>query len=610
MDPKVYQLAKLNNDHDAHILRCMTAAQIDLAYDFMNDRVNVFYLLEDAKNLYSHELGLLYASDMRQYTYKEYYDMSLRYANYFLKEYGIKKNEFVAVYCTNSPEFLFIFMGLSAIGARPALINCNLTDNSLAHCVKLALSRYLFYDTESAANIDTARSFLNDIEIVGLDDSVIENISKLSPDRPDDSFRSGALPWDPAALIYTSGTTGLPKAAIVHHTKLTSGKNHYRVMGIGPKDRYISHMPLYHATALILCSLTCIAGGGCNVVGHKYSSKNFWSEVVNTRATMIQYVGEICRYLLNNPVNPLEKQHCLRAAFGTGLRSDIWDDFLNRFNIPLLFELYSATEGVGATWNVFRRDDPRDQWAKYAIGRVGPLSFAVRGSVLYIAKIDPDEYDEPERDPNTGLVVECPRGTPGELLFPIPDPSKVETIYKGYFHNEKESNKKLIRDVAVKGDMWFRTGDLVSYTINGLVFFHDRLGDTYRWHAENVSTTEVESALGKHPHISGSSVIGVKLPKLEDGRAGLAAIVLTEDAKRDDFKWLYSHCQKHLPKYAVPMFIRLVDNIELTGNFKIKKGDLKKEGIDADQVYIQWEGDYVPFTGSLRRKLQGGQVKL
>lgn len=385
-------------------------------------------------------------------------------------------------------------------------------------------------------------------------------------------------------------------------------------------------MPLYHSSACILGFITCLFKGATLVIGRKFSARTFMKEARENNATVIQYVGETLRYIM--AVTPeidaatgedLDKKHNIRIAFGNGLRPDIWNRFKERFNIPTIAEFYAATEGTSGSWNHSSND-----FSAGAIGRNGALGNIILGRSTAIVDVD-HESQEPWRDPKTGLCKKVPRGDPGELLFAI-DASDPKANFQGYFQNSKATEGKIVRDVLKKGDAYFRTGDMVRWDKDGRWFFSDRLGDTYRWKSENVSTNEVSEVLGSHAEVHEANVYGVTLPN-HDGRAGCAAIVFNQQAasgtsgsalepSRATLDSLAAHTLQNLPRFAAPLFIRVTPEMQSTGNNKQQKHVLRSEGVDPslvsknDRVYWLQGSTYVPFEQKDWSRLTGGQVRL
>lgn len=377
-------------------------------------------------------------------------------------------------------------------------------------------------------------------------------------------------------------------------------------------------MPLYHSSAALLGFLTCLIHGCTIIVGHRFSTRLFWQEVRSTNATIVQYVGETLRYLLAAPpvIDPktgenLDKKNSVRLAFGNGLRPDVWNKFKERFNVESIAEFYAATEGTSGSWNLSSND-----FAAGAIGRNGALTGLLLGSRVAIVEHD-HETEDIWRNPKTGLGRKVPRGEAGELLYNV-DPEDIKYQFQGYFNNAKASDSKIARDVITKGDAWFRTGDLIRWDSEGRWYFSDRIGDTFRWKSENVSTSEVSEVMGAHPLIAEANVYGVQIPN-HDGRAGCAATVFhnpTPSSK--DLDSLAAHVTKSLPKYALPLFLRVTKNTQATGNNKQQKHSLRVEGVDPEKVaksgddVLYWlrDGKYIPFEKKDWDSLTAGKVKL
>ena len=302
-------------------------------------------------------------------------------------------------------------------------------------------------------------------------------------------------------------------------------------------------------------------------------------QVSETKANGIHYIGEMCRYLVSSPPSQYDRAHNVRFAYGNGMRLDVWQKFKDRFNIGTVIEFYGATEGTAASF-VHSRND----FLRGAMGRQGLILRTLLNTFI-IAKHD-HATDEPYRDPKTGFFVRCRTNEPGELIHPL-DPDNIGDKYQGYYGNEKASMSKVLRDVFKKGDAYYRTGDLVRRDQDGRIIFTDRVGDTFRWKSENVSTAEVSEAVGSHPQVNEANVYGVQLPN-HDGRAGCAALVvageqnLSDDLARD----LVEHTRKRLPRYAVPLFLRLMKQVDVTGTLKHQKVALRNEGVDPDKLGI------------------------
>lgn len=578
--------------------------------------MNCFYALEEHVRVRPDKLFIIYQG--REWTFQGVYQRVLQWANYFLT-LGIKPRDVVALNFTNKPSFLFATFGLWSIGATPSFLNHNLVDKALLHCVRVSTARVMLYDEEIATNVLPVLPELTEMGVRtirweehetprGSQTTEIVSESFLSLQntlRPADTLRAGQKPTDTAVLIYTSGSTGLPKAAVVIWNKFAmDGVTSTNLIRITEKDRYYTCMPLYHGTAFILGFGSCLATGATLVIGHKFSHKTFWPEVRASKATVIQYVGEACRYMLSAPPSPLDRQHHVHTAYGNGMRPDIWERFRTRFGVKNIAEFYASTEGVGSSFNY-----NSNALGAGAVGHAGTL---IKSLLPGSAIIKVDLYtEEPLRGPD-GLCVKYGPGELGEMTFLI-DSTDPRKTFAGYFNNKSASANKLIKDVKKKGDTYVRMGDLMSRDSDGFVYFHDRLGDTFRWHGENVSTTEVSEAIGAFPGISEANVYGVQLPN-HDGRAGCVAI-LPDPSVALDLDAFAQHISKTLPKYAIPRFLRFVKVMDVTGNHKHQKVGLRNEGVDpalvrGDVTYWMNGGTYVRFNEKEWLSIVAGSARL
>jgi len=418
---------------------------------------------------------------------------------------------------------------------------------------------------------------------------------------------------DNFGFIYTSGTTGLPKAANIMHVKFCSMGSLPLMSGLEAGDRLYTCLPIFHSAGGGIGVVGCILTGSTLVLAKKFSNTSFWQDIVKHKCTDFQYIGELGRYLVNyykeHPeLKPLVAQSHLKVAMGNGLRPEVWDEFQDDLRIPLVVEFYGATEGNGILINFCERTNTD---ARGAVGRAGALLGKMMPSKL--VKFDV-ETEECVRGPD-GLCVECAFGEPGELLFPnmVNDPGKA---FKGYT-DPKATAKKLLSDGFVKGDSWFRTGDLLSKDSKGYYYFVDRIGDTFRWKGENCSTMEVSEVVSAFPGVQEANAYGVKVPGVVDGRACMVALSgSTELQSREQLDKLQAICKKELPAYAQPLFLRFLPETETTATFKHQKVQLREHGCDpskvSDKMFWLSPGTrkYEPFGATEYQQLENGRSKM
>ncbi len=540
----------------------------------------------------------------RTYSYSQFNAEANRFAHWLTSQ-GIGRGDTVAVMLENRPEALFAVAGIVKLGAIASMINTSQRGNVLVHSLTLVRPKLIIVGEELS---DALREVIKEVAAgdaplcAFLPDGSDAKAPDGWADLPDELATQPVL--DPASTasitlgmpcfyIFTSGTTGLPKASVMSHLRWMKG-----MYGVGraavrvrPDDIFYCPLPLYHNNALTLSWGTAMGGGACLALARKFSASRFWDEIREHDATLFCYIGELCRYLLNQPAGPGDQAHRVRVCLGNGLRPDIWDTFKERFGIDHICEFYGASEGNLAFVNGFNMD----RTAGFC-----PLSFAV-------VKYDIDA-DAPVRGPD-GHLLRVQPGESGLLICEVTE----RATFDGYT-DRAASEKKLFRDVFAPGDCWFNSGDLVRDQGFLHIQFVDRLGDTFRWKGENVATTEVEAALNAFPGIEHSVVYGVEIPGT-DGRAGMACITVSADTDGFDFTALGRHLQGALPAYAVPLFLRCRPEQEVTGTFKYRKVELKKEAFDpqqvADPLYALLPGDaaFQPLDETLHTRILQGEIR-
>ncbi|KAL1917844.1 uncharacterized protein VTP21DRAFT_3678 [Calcarisporiella thermophila] len=555
---------------------------------------------------------LLY--EQKSYTYADIDQISNQMSHFLLSK-GVKKGDVVSLFMQNKPEFIVCWVALNKIGAVPAFINYNLRDKPLLHTLKTSMTQLLLIDPEIFQNIAEINPIItNDynIKVFSIGDSKLdfcealtyELLSQYPKTAPPKELRMGAKQDDTAVLIYTSGTTGMPKPAIIQCGRATLGVAVWAsIFNIRETDRIYCCLPLYHSAASLIVVLQSWLSGASIALTKKFSLSKFWPEIHKFDCTIIQYIGEMCRYLLSVPPNPaIEKNHRLRLAMGNGLRPDVWEKFRERFNIPIIGEYFASTEGTVSLFNI--NSGPLGAGA---VGHRGTFARLVE-SGLQLIRIDP-VTEEPLRN-KQGFCIPAQYNEPGELIQEIRfgDPRR---HFKGYYNNPEATKKKILKNVFKKGDQYFRFNDLLRMDENGYFWFGDRLGDTFRWKSENVSTMEVADVLSQFPGVEEANVYGVLVPGHE-GRCGMAAIRVNRETF--DFKGLAEHLRKILPGYAVPHFLRIVPELEITGTFKQRKVGYREEGIDIDKVkdplYWLCGNEYIPFTKAIYDDIINGKVRL
>jgi len=549
-------------------------------------------------------------SDAETLTYRGLAERANRYARWALAQ-GLRKGEVVCLLMPNRPEYLAIWLGITGAGGAVALLNTNLSGPSLAHCIDLVAPKHIITAAVLGPALASAEPHLATKPKIWVHgESAGEKLPLPRIDRVVETLPGGALSGaerpvltieDRALFIYTSGTTGMPKAANVNHYRLMLASLGFAgVMGTRASDRMYDCLPMYHTTGGVVAIGALLVKGGSVVIREKFSASAFWDDVARHDCTMFQYIGELCRYLVNAPPSANETHHRLRLCCGNGLRPDIWPAFQARFRIPRIVEFYAATEGNVTLFNFEGKPG--------AIGRVPRLldrRFPVR-----IVKFDIAQ-EAPLRD-ERGFCIRCAPGEAGETIGRIlNDPSAPSNRFEGYA-DPQDSERKILRNVFAAGDAWFRTGDLMRQDARGYFYFVDRIGDTFRWKGENVSTAEVAEAVNRFPGIRDANVYGVEVPG-RDGRAGMVAIVADDNL---DLAGLRAHLHALLPDYARPLFLRVCGELAVTMTFKQKKIDLVGQGFDpastSDAIYFDdpHAGAFVRVDAARYAQIVSGAVRL
>ncbi len=519
-------------------------------------------------------------------TYRDINALANRVAHWAIGR-GIGPGSVVGLLMENRPEYLAMWLGLAKVGGVTALLNTHLRGDALAHCVEAAGCDLLLLGEECSETWLSLGKEVPGITVMTVHDprpaehasvpgsgSLDAQLADNSTDNPPLQVRSALRGADPLFYIYTSGTTGLPKAARLSHARFMGGGIYATLAGMGKKDVMYCPLPLYHTSGGVMCVNAVLRKGATLALARQFSAHHFWEDVAHHGATAFQYIGELCRYLVNQPAGPLDKSHRLRLAIGNGLRPDVWKVFQQRFAVAHIVEFYGATESNVAMVNLAGRE-----------GSVGKPFPGLQTALVRFDTVCQDVVRGAD-----GYCQACAPGESGELLGRISEGRSAAGRFEGYT-SRAATEQKILRDVFASGDAWFRTGDLLFHDTDGFYYFVDRVGDTFRWKGENVSTQEVAEAVMAQHGVHLCAVYGVELPAAE-GRAGMAAVVL-EPGTSLDGEVLFKGLENALPAYARPAFVRIQQAAELTGTFKLRKVDLQKQGYEtgASQDRILYRDD-------------------
>jgi citronellyl-CoA synthetase len=545
----------------------------------------------------------------QEVTWSEFNALANQYAHY-LKSQGVQRGDTVSVIMENRIEFLALLVGVNKIGVTAGLINTNLTGKPLIHCITVTNSKKCIFGSEVSGALNEIKAELDltegedyfEIADSGLDPAsnwakdLAEGAAGASVENPEET--SLITLGEIALYIFTSGTTGLPKAAVLSNRRYLTSADMAAMAGFKctEKDRMYICLPLYHGTGLMVGAGAAMVSGASMFIRRKFSASNFLPEVRAHGCTLFVYIGELCRYLSNTEVQTGDHKNPLRSMMGNGMRPDVWLGFKKRFGIKRVAEFYGASEGNVAFANLMNRD----------------CTVGMTSAEVALVEYDVDN-DEIVRDA-AGHCVLVQAGEPGLLLGKITK----DTVFEGYTDPEA-TEKKIVRSALETDDEWFNSGDLMRTVDVGFTLgyphyqFVDRIGDTFRWKSENVSTNEVGEIINGFDQIKFCNVFGVEIPGA-DGRAGMAAVTLQDGATALDLEAFSTFLRAELPAYAVPLFVRIQPDIDVTGTFKMVKGELRKQAYDVrafeDPVYALLPGSqgYAPFDVAMLEKIEAREA--
>ncbi|XP_048145894.1 very long-chain acyl-CoA synthetase-like [Corvus hawaiiensis] len=528
------------------------------------------------------------------YTYEDMDRRSNRAAWALSRHLGLESGRTVAVFLPNEPTYVWTWLALAKLGCPMACLNCNVRGRALRHALEAAQATLVLASPELREAVEEV---LPDLERDGVRVFYLSSASptpgveallptiEAAPDEPLPArHRASVTANSKAMYIYTSGTTGLPKAAVITELKMMMVASLGWMCGLRPDDVVYTTLPLYHSAGLLVGVGGCLEVGATCVLRAKFSASQFWADCRRYNVSVIQYVGELMRYLCNTPKRANDREHGVRMALGNGMRAEVWKEFLRRFGPVAVWEFYGATEGNAGFINYTGK-----------VGAVGRANTFIKLFAPFELIRYNVEEDEPVRD-ERGLCIPVKAGETGLLVVKITK----NTPFHGYAGDSQKTENKILRDVLAKGDVFFNSGDLLMMDHEKFIYFQDRVGDTFRWKGENVATTEVEATLALVSFIQEVNVYGVAVPGCE-GRCGMAAVRLKDGATFDGDK-LYTFTRDTLPAYAAPQFIRIQDALEITGTFKQCKSNLVKEGFDPsvirDRLFFRDNArkSYVPLT--------------
>lgn len=492
------------------------------------------------------EKTFLYYKD-EKVSYSEFDARVNQAANGFL-ETGVKGGDRVCLMLPNIPQFLYSWFGLCKIAAVMVPVNTCFKANEaqyvINHSEAVGLVVYKDY-LQIALEIRKDCPHLKWIACVDGSELPKEIISygQLSSSMPTELNNIYLKDDDLAAVIYTSGTTGFPKGAMhVHRNFTMTGEAFLLTAQLGPEDRLMVILPLYHLNAQFYSTMGAIAAEASLVLIRQFSASKFWEQAVQYGATEFNFIGAVGRILCARPDEEFCPEHAIRVAYGAGITPDVYETFTRRFKIPYVIEGYGLTE----------------------VPRV--LQNPIEGTIKMKSMGLPARHPDPSVTFSQIKVIddngqEVPPGNTGELVVRSP------VMMKGYFKNRQET-KEAIRNG------WFYTGDYAYKDIDGYYFFVDRKKDIIRRRGENISSREVEAVINENQKVLEAAVIAVPS---ELGEDEVMAFIIVKPNQSMLPEEVVDWCDGRLASFKIPRFIQFRKYLPRTSTQRTLKIVLKEE---------------------------------
>ncbi len=509
-------------------------------------------LLEEKAKKHPDRTMLLYRDE--KFTYRQMNQNANRVANLLL-ELGGGQGKGIGIIMRNSPRFLDIEFGAQKIGMYVVPINCELKGDGLQYVINHSDIEFIAADAELLDSIQKVSE-----EIPGVKKIIVDDVEEEAKEfdipkgmdllslayHPVASARNPEIGYagrdDKCMMLYTSGTTGRPKG-VVYSVNTTRVKLLSLMAGVilTKNDVYYTSFSLAHGNALLLTVSLSMARGGTVALARKFSASRFWDDIRKHEVTIFNTIGSIIPILMKQPERPNDRENKVHHVLSAACPADMWEPFEKRFGVTI-YEGYGAVDSGGKGIMNF---------GTAPIGSLGKPTTGLGGFKII------DENGK-----------EVPSGTPGELIFEV----KGEGQGVPYYKNEKASNEKV-------RDGWMYTGDMVRTDKRGYVYFVGRNTESMRKGGENVSAYEVEHVMMKHPSIEDVAVFAVPSDLAEDE---IMACVKIVKGKAFDAGELVKFLSDKLAKFAVPRYIRVVDEFPMTNSHRVIKRVLEEDGVTED----------------------------
>jgi crotonobetaine/carnitine-CoA ligase len=492
-------------------------------------------------------------------TFAEAYTDARRVAG-GLAALGVARGDHVALLLDNSLDFYRCWFGVNVAGAVEVAVNTGYRGDGLQYIVEHSEAEVLVVEEallERVAEIAPRLGHVRHLVVRGDAAAAAEialpatSLAELLAAEPHEVAVTTA---DLAAIMYTSGTTGAPKGVMLPHgAAVTWAEQTAEHLGLVAGETHYCSFPLFHTLAQYFATLPAWANDGCLALAERFSVSGFWDDIRHFGATSANMMGAVVSLLHAAPERADDADNPLRLAFGAPVPASVIGSFQERFGLRFV-EIYGSSEANVILWNP--REDTRAGSCGKPIGR-----FDVR------------LVDELDREVAPGEV--------GEITCRPHEPYSMMTGY----YRRPDATAEAFRN------LWFHTGDLARRDAEGYHFFVDRAKDAIRRRGENISSWEIETVLAKHPGVADCAAFGVPSALTEED---VMVVIVANGREALDPESIAAYCAERMPRYMVPRYVELADELPRTQTGKIEKFRLRERGA----TEATWDREARPSTAA------------
>lgn len=491
-------------------------------------------------------LALMFES--QRFTYAEF-DRKVSEIAGGLLGLGVPRGTPVAIFMSNRPENLFTTIAINRAGLVYLPINTGFKAGFLQYPLEHAQAGIIIVENRLSDALLTVDQMPESVKAIVYLDGIPSRVPKgdfailamedMIAAAPTTAQFPVVKPWDTASIAYTSGTTGRSKGVIGPALMyVMMAKETANAFGVSARDRMYTSMPMFHGMAQVTTCLTAIYAGATIVLSPQFSVSKFWDEVRQSETTQFNTLGSILHMLLGTPASPMDREHCVKRVFAAPAPADALHRFERRFNVHVI-EGYGSTEIKNVLYNPIEGR------------RIGSMGKPTPSSIMEI-------HDE------NGYRL--PPGQIGEIVY---RPRQPHIMAKGYLGDPDATLEN------ARG-LWWHTGDMGSMDEDGFFYFFDRKKDFLRRRGENISSFEVETVVQSFPGVKVAAAIAAKS---ELGEDEVMIVIETDNPSSIDFAALFQHCIANMPRFMVPRYFRAIDKLPYTPTGKVRKVELRQEGM-------------------------------